>query len=290
LKSDYTFLATDAGTATFTARLLTAGTQALTATDTVGFFGGTQNGILVTPAAAVSFAISAPPTATQGVPFRIQVFALDPYGNIDTNYTGTVAFTSSDDAAALPDNYMFQPGDAGVATFTVTLNTLDDQTIMVTDIMDNSINGTTVVTVACYLPVRGQRMGRSDMANRLKMALIEAILSLRARGWSRRRIARELGIDRDPLRQHKECGLEGVLCVRLVSQHGAADIQHHRAVASQQGGERRVVAPRAEPAQQLLVGQALEALVLDHAANHVQDRAGSGLGHQAPRGANCLCL
>lgn len=31
------------------------------------------------------------------------------------------------------------------------------------------------------------------MAYRLKMALIEAILSLKARGWSNRRIARELG-------------------------------------------------------------------------------------------------
>ncbi len=35
------------------------------------------------------------------------------------------------------------------------------------------------------------------MAYRLKMALIEAILSLKARGWSNRRIARELGVDRD---------------------------------------------------------------------------------------------
>jgi transposase len=35
------------------------------------------------------------------------------------------------------------------------------------------------------------------MAYQLKMALIEAILSLKARGWSNRRIARELGVDRD---------------------------------------------------------------------------------------------
>ena len=35
------------------------------------------------------------------------------------------------------------------------------------------------------------------MANRLKMALIDAILSLKARRWSNRRIARELGVDRD---------------------------------------------------------------------------------------------
>ena len=33
------------------------------------------------------------------------------------------------------------------------------------------------------------------MANLLRMALIETIFSLHQRGWSRRRIARELGID-----------------------------------------------------------------------------------------------
>jgi transposase len=35
------------------------------------------------------------------------------------------------------------------------------------------------------------------MANHLKMAIIDTILSLRQRGWSRRRIARELGIHRE---------------------------------------------------------------------------------------------
>jgi len=35
------------------------------------------------------------------------------------------------------------------------------------------------------------------MANRLKMAKVNAILQLRERGWSFRRIARELGVHRD---------------------------------------------------------------------------------------------
>ena len=34
------------------------------------------------------------------------------------------------------------------------------------------------------------------MSNLLKVAMIETILSLHQRGWSQRRIARELGIDR----------------------------------------------------------------------------------------------
>jgi transposase len=40
------------------------------------------------------------------------------------------------------------------------------------------------------------------MANLLKAAMIETILSLQARGWSQRRIARELGIDRDTVARH----------------------------------------------------------------------------------------
>jgi DNA-binding NarL/FixJ family response regulator len=40
------------------------------------------------------------------------------------------------------------------------------------------------------------------MMNRLKMAMIETILSLHRQGWSNRRIARELGIDRDAVARH----------------------------------------------------------------------------------------
>jgi transposase len=46
------------------------------------------------------------------------------------------------------------------------------------------------------------------MANVLKMALSEAILSLRRRGWSRRRIARELGIDRATVSRHLRAARE----------------------------------------------------------------------------------
>ena len=40
------------------------------------------------------------------------------------------------------------------------------------------------------------------MGNHLKMAKVNAILTLHARGWSNRRIARELGIDRDAVSRH----------------------------------------------------------------------------------------
>jgi transposase len=46
------------------------------------------------------------------------------------------------------------------------------------------------------------------MANHLKMALVESILTLHQRGWSQRRIARELGVDRQTVaRQLRQAGV-----------------------------------------------------------------------------------
>jgi transposase len=45
------------------------------------------------------------------------------------------------------------------------------------------------------------------MANQLKMALIDSIFTLHRRGWSRRRIARELGIDRETVARYLQGGL-----------------------------------------------------------------------------------
>jgi len=42
----------------------------------------------------------------------------------------------------------------------------------------------------------------SSVANQLKMALVETILTLRRRGWSQRRIAREVGLDRATVARH----------------------------------------------------------------------------------------
>src|SRR5215207_7638185 len=40
------------------------------------------------------------------------------------------------------------------------------------------------------------------MANLLKVVMVETIVSLHNRGWSQRRIARELGIDRETVARH----------------------------------------------------------------------------------------
>src|SRR5688572_14183143 len=51
------------------------------------------------------------------------------------------------------------------------------------------------------------------MANRLKMARVQSILSLHAQGWSRRRIARELSVDRETVSRYVQLDQQaGPLC------------------------------------------------------------------------------
>jgi hypothetical protein len=86
------------------------------------------------------FHISGASTAVSGTPLDIRVTALDPNGNIDTTYQGTVTFSTSDadSGVVLPADYTFTTGDGadnGVHTFPagVTLITVGNQTLTVTD-------------------------------------------------------------------------------------------------------------------------------------------------------------
>jgi fibronectin type 3 domain-containing protein len=147
LPLDYTFTATDKGSHNFAAVLLTPGVQTITATDTVtGGITGSQTVTVVLP--ADHFQITARRRVEAGQPFTITVTALDPNGNIDRLYRGTITFTSSDPGAVLPNDYMFQMSDQGVAMFTVILNTVGNQIITVYDTSDSSINGSATVKVA----------------------------------------------------------------------------------------------------------------------------------------------
>jgi hypothetical protein len=150
LPGNYTFTAGDNGTHTFPAgvTLVTAGNQSVTVSDSML----TATAVVtVTPAATSQFQIIAPSSASSGVPFDITVMALDPYGNVDTNYTGTATFSSSDGdpGVVLPPDYTFQSTDGGVAYLPggVTLITMGPQTVAVTDTNNNQITGSTTVTV-----------------------------------------------------------------------------------------------------------------------------------------------
>ena len=81
LPSNYTFTGGDAGVKTFSAALRTAGTHSITATDAGnGSINGTQSGILVRPAAAVSLSVSGYPSPTiAGVSHSFTMTARDAF-------------------------------------------------------------------------------------------------------------------------------------------------------------------------------------------------------------------
>jgi hypothetical protein len=140
---DYTFTPTDAGVHTFSVTFKTAGSRSLAAADTIRTtITATQPGITVNAAAAASFSLAGPASATAGSAISLNLTALDPYGNIATGYGGTVHFTSSDSAAVLPANYTFQSTDAGVHQFAATLKTAGSQSITGVDTTASSISGT----------------------------------------------------------------------------------------------------------------------------------------------------
>jgi hypothetical protein len=151
--ADYTFVAGDTGSHTFSngVTLVTLGSQTVTATDTgTSSITGSAT-VTVTAAAATHFSITAPASATAGAAFSITVKALDANGNTATGYTGTLHFTKTDTGtgSAVPADYTFVAGDNGVHTFTngVTFVTAGNQTVTATDTGSSTLTGNATVTV-----------------------------------------------------------------------------------------------------------------------------------------------
>jgi hypothetical protein len=71
--------------------------------------------LVVTGAEAERFYVVAPSDAVAGEPFRVQVRALDRWGNPDPSYRGTVRFSSS--ASGLPESHTFSADDGGFRWF-----------------------------------------------------------------------------------------------------------------------------------------------------------------------------
>ncbi len=149
LPANYTFTAGDAGVHNFSAALKTAGTQSITAADTVTTrLTGTDGGIFVNPAAASQFIISAPSKVSAGAAFSLTLTVEDAYGNVVTGYTGTVHFGSTDKGAKLPSSYTFTAADKGVHTFTgLVLHKKGSQKITITDTHNSSLTGSVSVDV-----------------------------------------------------------------------------------------------------------------------------------------------
>jgi fibronectin type 3 domain-containing protein len=156
LPANYTFTSADGGVHVFSAILRSAGSQSITAKDTVvTSFSGTESGITVNPGPTHHLILSYfPSSITAGVAAQnFLVTAQDLYGNTETGFTDTVGFTSSDGQAVLPQNYTFTIGDAGVHAFSATLKTAGIQSVIAKDTTNTSVisatrSGITVVPAA----------------------------------------------------------------------------------------------------------------------------------------------
>ena len=101
------------------------------------------------------------------------------------------------------------------------------------------------------------------MANRLKMALIDAILSLKARGWSNRRIATELGVDRDTvarqLRRAEQANVAtapiGSATIRAESNAATAPIGADAAAVPVPAGSRQPTQSACEPWRDVILAK-----------------------------------
>jgi len=139
------------GVGTFTVTLQTLGSQTLTATDApTGTITGTSNPILVTTVGAQDhYVFSAPGNATAGSQFTFTVTAETQANTIDTGYTGTAHFTSSDPLVSAGNGL---PSDAtfvnGQGIFTATLKTSGSQTLSATDTTTAAITANTTITVS----------------------------------------------------------------------------------------------------------------------------------------------
>jgi hypothetical protein len=146
LPGDYKFVAADAGSHSFSANLMAAGTQSITATDTASSsITGVQSNILVQPdpPAAGGLVIAGFPSPTEaGDEHSFTVTVEDSQGHVITNYQGTVHFTSSDGRATFSAwTYTFSAADKGVHTFRATLKTAGQQSITATDTSNSGLTG-----------------------------------------------------------------------------------------------------------------------------------------------------
>ena len=99
LPANYTFVAGDGGSHTFTngVTLKTAGTQTVSVNDTVTTSKtGTSGNIVVSAGAATQLVLSGATTnLTQGATRQFTATAKDAFGNTDPNYTATVTFAQT---------------------------------------------------------------------------------------------------------------------------------------------------------------------------------------------------
>jgi uncharacterized repeat protein (TIGR01451 family) len=121
---------------------ITVGTHTYTVQ---ALYSNMQNGCVSAPAQMV---LTGPTGTVPGKAFNLAASVSSSFGGVLSQYSNTVHFTSSDAQAVLPADYTFDPNtDAGTHTFSVTLNSLNSQTVTATDTLAAPISGTATLDV-----------------------------------------------------------------------------------------------------------------------------------------------
>ncbi|MEO5970444.1 MAG: hypothetical protein ABIQ95_11005, partial [Bdellovibrionia bacterium] len=148
--ASYTFTVKDAGTKKFPVKFKTAGNQTISIYDTRSTT-QTLAKIEVTVGAGSpkNIVLTGHPVTTQaGISNTVLAAITDSFGNVVSDYVGTVAFASSDSSAVLPANYTFTLTDAGAHSFPISFQAAGTQSFTVTDTADelltNNQSGITV--------------------------------------------------------------------------------------------------------------------------------------------------
>ncbi len=146
LSAPGTYTGTDAGSRAFSAQLRKAGAQTVTATDAANAI-SCQGSVNIVPGATLFAVGFAGTDAWAGTGVNATVTAQDSFANVVTNYAGTIAFTSSDGAAAKPANVTLNGTEGGTTTVAVTFNTVGLQTLTATDTVVATATGSGTQTV-----------------------------------------------------------------------------------------------------------------------------------------------
>ena len=131
------------GTASFQVTFSTVGQQTLNVSATSPAVSGAFTTTVAAADVATHFALVLPTDSTIGQSTSVELVALDAENHVVSNYSGSVALTSSDNSAKLPASITFV---GGVAHFRVTFETAGQETLTATDAANSlAISGTTDV-------------------------------------------------------------------------------------------------------------------------------------------------
>lgn|GEM_PF-4231071 len=155
LPANYTFTGTDAGIKAFTngVTLKTAGSRSVTVRDTVQASRTGSTTLTVSPAKAAEVNLEPEVSPiTAGNAFAAKLTIYDSYGNVATNFSGEVSFSSTDSKAVAPDPISLKGGETEVSGFV--LKTAGVSILAASIESKEPLTGETKVEVVANVPAK----------------------------------------------------------------------------------------------------------------------------------------